>query len=404
MRYPFWRREQRQKAYTLALKIPLLSVRPMLLAHIPDILVSGKEVTHTYQLYEAMVDAWLERESSWVDKQALRKFSENLAVDLYFNRVARGMERVPREELTTLARAAGVQLELWQIGSRSLLNRDAEGNYKFAHRSIMEYLVALRLLQGDERCEGIVLTDQIRLSLLEMLWGDLSIFKRLSEIGFETLDWTARRMWPPQIVSVASSDRPQFFMKLIEIIQLKPVDDSRWIVRDRYLRTSAFYDARQALVSIKKKESEFFAHKKAKTGVAIIVSDELYFIWRLPGVATLCAVNEDHDMDVLACIDTQPELSAFFVGEDLYRDPQHTRATFDGVEFGIEPYSDAAMGWTGFTGVFPGLAAARSFELASRLHSHHISLKMIEELSRTAHFQATEDDSPAFILHFQPRL
>jgi len=52
---------------------------------------------------------------------------------------------------------------------RSLLNRDAEGNYKFAHRSIMEYLFVRRLVSGDEGCREEILTDQMKQFLVEIL-------------------------------------------------------------------------------------------------------------------------------------------------------------------------------------------------------------------------------------------
>jgi len=173
-RYPIWARRSRKKARKVVSKIPLLSVRPMLLAHIPDVVASGAEINYTYQLYEVMVDAWLERETTWADKDALREFSERLAVDIYLNRQARGMEGVPRETLPKLAADWGIELQPWQMTGRSLLNRDADGNYKFAHRSIMEYLFVRRLVYGDRSCCGVILTDQMKRFLAEMLWGSLA--------------------------------------------------------------------------------------------------------------------------------------------------------------------------------------------------------------------------------------
>ena len=180
LRYPIWAYRSRKKAHALASKIPLLSVRPMLLAHIPDMVTSESKIKHQYQLYEIMVNAWLERESSWVDKETLRKFSEQLAVDIYLHREHRGSEYVPYAELPALAEKWGIKLEQWQMSGRSLLNRDAEGNFKFAHRSIMEYLFALCLFDGDERCYGLVLTDQMKEFFFEMLSYDRWISYRPS--------------------------------------------------------------------------------------------------------------------------------------------------------------------------------------------------------------------------------
>jgi len=168
-RFSSWNRSQRSKALNFVHKIPLLSVRPMLLTHIPDLLATGREFNYSHQIYDAMVNAWIERESPIVDKDDLRKFSNRLAVDLYLNRDTRGAERIPYTELTKLTRQWGIPIEQWKLSSRSLLNRDSEGNYKFAHRSIMEYLFVQQLIEKNENCYGVYLTDQMIMFLKEML-------------------------------------------------------------------------------------------------------------------------------------------------------------------------------------------------------------------------------------------
>jgi len=150
LRFTFFRRKQRTKARELVRKIPLLSVRPMILTHIQDLVQSEKEFKYAFQLYEEMVTAWLEREKPFVkDTVALRKFSECLAIDLYSQKNQRGAERVHYSELLPLARDYKIPLEDWQLRGRSLLNRDVAGNYKFAHRSIMEYLFVKRFLETE---------------------------------------------------------------------------------------------------------------------------------------------------------------------------------------------------------------------------------------------------------------
>ena len=168
-RFPFWLSSERKKAKELAYRIKSLSARPMLLAHIPDVIESGYKITQSYQLYQLMVDAWLERESSWVSKSELGEYSERLAVNLYVNREKRGMERIPYQDLEGLANEWNSDLPQWKLSGRSLLNRDAQGNYKFAHSSIMEYLFVKRLLQGDFGCSGVILTDQMKRFLIEII-------------------------------------------------------------------------------------------------------------------------------------------------------------------------------------------------------------------------------------------
>ncbi|HET9212578.1 MAG TPA: hypothetical protein VFR03_19395, partial [Thermoanaerobaculia bacterium] len=138
----------------------------------------GRQISHAFELYEALIDSWLERESSWVNKAVLQDFSEYLAVDLYVNRARRGAEKMPSSELTTLAASQGIPLHNWQLTGRSLLNRDAAGNYKFAHRSIMEFLFVKRYLAADRSTWVSPWTDKMSDFLAEIInsrkWVELA--------------------------------------------------------------------------------------------------------------------------------------------------------------------------------------------------------------------------------------
>ena len=171
-RYPIWKWVNRRKAKQLIDKIPLLSARPMLLAHIPDLLQRKEEINFGFELYEVMIEAWLERESHWVTPDVLRRFSERLAIDLYINREKRGAERISRSELVLLAAEWNFPLVDWQIQGRSLLNRDGDGNYKFSHRSIMEYLfIRSESLDLEIDWTGITPTDLMISFTEEMLYS-----------------------------------------------------------------------------------------------------------------------------------------------------------------------------------------------------------------------------------------
>jgi len=170
-RYGFGQRQRRKKAFELVKKIPSLAIRPMLLSHIPEILESQKTFEYPFQLYEEMVEAWLKRERlSTKEKEDLRRFSEHLAVELYVNKEKRGAERIHKDELVPLAKANwNIDLAEWKFRSRSLLNRDMLGNYKFAHRSIMEFLFVKRCLEGDLQTRNISWSDQMQTFLWEKI-------------------------------------------------------------------------------------------------------------------------------------------------------------------------------------------------------------------------------------------
>jgi len=74
--------------------------------------------------------------------------ADTIAEEILVNRTMRGMERIHYKELEPLAQRYGIKMADWQLRGRSLLSRDATGNYKFAHRSIMEFLFVSRFLTG----------------------------------------------------------------------------------------------------------------------------------------------------------------------------------------------------------------------------------------------------------------
>lgn len=146
-RYRWPRLPQRRRAAGVVHRVPLLAVRPMLLTYIPDLIDSARPLSSSFEIYDVMVSKWFEREAPWVDPATLEAFSIRLALDLYMHREERGTERVSPDALRPLAEKWGVRLDGWQLRGRSLLNRDAAGQYKFSHRSIMEFLVAKAIVE-----------------------------------------------------------------------------------------------------------------------------------------------------------------------------------------------------------------------------------------------------------------
>ncbi|MCB9070714.1 MAG: DUF1566 domain-containing protein, partial [Calditrichae bacterium] len=128
----------------------------MLLAYIPDLIedkdVKNRDYRNSFEIYEKMVDAWMKREEGILENTSianLQEFSERLAVDLYTKSEQRSAARIHHEELEPLAQRWEIDLNKFQISSRSLLNRDALGYYKFAHRTFMEFLFMQRFLKWD---------------------------------------------------------------------------------------------------------------------------------------------------------------------------------------------------------------------------------------------------------------
>lgn len=165
-RFPWGRR--REEAREVVSRIPDLVARPLLLTYVED-LTASKGIRFAFQMYEAVVQKWCERESAYVEPEILREFSECLAVEMFLERGARQMERVPEADLEPLAARFNINLKSWQLRGRSLLNRDASGHYKFSHRSILEYLFVDRFTRGLVPLHEEPWTDLMKGFLMEKL-------------------------------------------------------------------------------------------------------------------------------------------------------------------------------------------------------------------------------------------
>jgi hypothetical protein len=159
---PWYGIRQRRQAHALVKRIPELTVRPMLLGLLPDLLKRPSEFTELWDLYEFMVESWLTRESHWIDPKELLAVSKKIAVDIYLNRSLRRSERLSLDELALLLERTSSSIVTWKLTGRSLLNRDSAGNYKFAHRSIMEFLFIAALVDGNDDCAAVAWTDMMR--------------------------------------------------------------------------------------------------------------------------------------------------------------------------------------------------------------------------------------------------
>ena len=187
-RFPVWQWKARVDARSLVARIPDLTARPMLLAHIQELLEIDRNYGTPAEIYQAVIDAWLIREKRFVDPGNLMRFSVSLAKDIYLNRSKRGSEKIPPSEADRLATTEAIPLIGWQLRGRSLLNRDAEGNLKFSHRTIMEYLYIVSFMNesGDfakrprwpAKSDSIEWTDQMK----RFWWDAMRLSKNSQEM------------------------------------------------------------------------------------------------------------------------------------------------------------------------------------------------------------------------------
>ncbi|HEX9868885.1 MAG TPA: leucine-rich repeat protein [Candidatus Tectomicrobia bacterium] len=143
-KYAFYQSDKRRRAHAIIDACPDLVVRPMLLAYIEDLMAEPGSYKYPHQIYEAMVRSWIARERV-ANKEELRRFSEAVAIHMYLHQKERKGLFLEGAEVAEFADQHGIRLQEFEFKSRSLLNRDAQGRLKFAHKSILEYFLSLEL-------------------------------------------------------------------------------------------------------------------------------------------------------------------------------------------------------------------------------------------------------------------
>ena len=112
-------------------------IRPMLLAYIDDLIEDNtKKYIYTFEIYDELVSKWIEREP--IEDISLYKFSEKVAEHMYYNKTM----YINKDKIEDLCKESNIQLKAIEAKSKSLLNRNANGTYKFAHKSILEFFIA----------------------------------------------------------------------------------------------------------------------------------------------------------------------------------------------------------------------------------------------------------------------
>lgn len=187
----FWQWTNHMKAKEIARKCPNLVIRPMLLAHIRELIEGDKIFEFSFQVYEEFINSWIRRESRKVgirdryqtEQRFIRlliRFSEKFAINLYDNRDRRNGYYVPKNEefhegiLTAddlIDESGPAELHTNDGKSKSLLTRNAVGDIKFSHKSIMEYFLAKSFFSHElDYCNfnffGMDMVTQFHLEML----------------------------------------------------------------------------------------------------------------------------------------------------------------------------------------------------------------------------------------------
>lgn len=154
-KYRWFEKRKKQAAWQIIAHSPNLMVRPMILSYIDDLLEAEGNYEYTSDLYAVLIQKWIEREADRVtpDRRKqfhneLFRFSQEVAINIYKNRGHRKGLFIRQNEIRPFADRHKIQLDEIEMRSRSLLNRNVEGQYKFAHKSILEYFLAQEMSEN----------------------------------------------------------------------------------------------------------------------------------------------------------------------------------------------------------------------------------------------------------------
>ncbi len=182
-----------ERARDLVLSMETLRMRPMLLAHVRDLMEADVECWTSYRVYRALVETWLLREErklkGKIRKEELWQACRAVALELQ----RRDVRLLSQEELGALlteSPEAGL-IERFDVGGRSLLNRNSAGSFRFAHYSIQEFLVADALIErwsaGSKSGKRLRMTDQILGFLYD--WIEEEPAARLPRVPWRELEF-----------------------------------------------------------------------------------------------------------------------------------------------------------------------------------------------------------------------
>jgi formylglycine-generating enzyme required for sulfatase activity len=143
------------KAKTMLLPMKSLRFRPLLLTYVDELLQAKAQLSDVYQVFQALVQVWLGREIRTMKLQGLATIPSEAELWAACRLLAVYLQTIGHRELTEakldqlMARLPAVNyLPRLDFGGRSLLNRNSNRDYRFAHYSIQEFLVVNAIVEG----------------------------------------------------------------------------------------------------------------------------------------------------------------------------------------------------------------------------------------------------------------
>lgn len=157
-RFGAFKRKEKDKAREIIKNSKNLMVRPMLLANINELL-EEKEIDFelSYDIYDFMVKKWIKRDADRIEIKKRSIFIEemNLLLDGLVKKVHKTGYFIEEYKIEEVLTELNLGLTKSEVKSKSLLNRNHEGFYKFSHASIFEFCLAKAAFKDSQFAEEI---------------------------------------------------------------------------------------------------------------------------------------------------------------------------------------------------------------------------------------------------------
>jgi len=147
----FWNRSKKRIAKSVVDASPKLMVRPMLLAYIDYLVDEKQKYKRVYDIYDKLIEKWIKREAEKRKEKLTERekfehdllyFSQKIALLIYENIHKNPNASIDKESAIKICKENNFDLKDYEITGQSLLTRDVSHNWKFAHKSILEFFIA----------------------------------------------------------------------------------------------------------------------------------------------------------------------------------------------------------------------------------------------------------------------
>lgn len=147
-------RDKYERALKIISRIPYLMARPIILKYIDSFVDKTINYNYTFEVYEVIVNKWIEREQFNIPDNNKEGFYNNMmkfSVEIakYFYERPGSELKILSNDIDHFAKENEISLSALELKNKSLLNRGEKNYYKFAHKSIMEYFLSISLYKNE---------------------------------------------------------------------------------------------------------------------------------------------------------------------------------------------------------------------------------------------------------------